>query len=151
MFSSLKSLMTKSDDLNVKENRQDISIAILLLEIADVDGHFDENEKEMILETLRYRFEVNEEQAKQLLAEAVELRQSSNDLWEFTNYLNENLKEDERFEILEEIWRVILADGKIDAHETSLVRRFTDLLHLSHDDMIEAKLNIIDEMGGDDR
>ncbi|MBI3171641.1 MAG: TerB family tellurite resistance protein, partial [Hydrocarboniphaga effusa] len=37
------------------------------------------------------------------------------------------------------LWRVAYADGKLEANEEHLLRRLSDLLHLSHGDFIRAR------------
>jgi len=148
MLQSIKSLLGFAENNNMENKKKmtlDIAVAAILIEIADTDGEFKDVERDTILDALAYRLDISKEDAEDFYREAVAVRNDSNDLWQFTNYLNNKLEDDERFEVLEEIWRVILSDGKIDAYEDLLVRRFTSLLHLDHEDLIEAKMNIIEE------
>jgi uncharacterized tellurite resistance protein B-like protein len=46
----------------------------------------------------------------------------------------------EKVRIIEYLWQVVYADGKISAHENHLMRRLVDLLHISHGDNIAAKM-----------
>ncbi len=41
--------------------------------------------------------------------------------------------------MLESIWRVALADGRIDKYEEQLIRRIADLLHLHHREYMQAR------------
>jgi len=38
------------------------------------------------------------------------------------------------------MWRVAFADGYLDKHEESIIRRVADLLHILHSDYIRCKL-----------
>ena len=42
--------------------------------------------------------------------------------------------------LIEQIWRIILADDDVDKYEEHLVRRIAELLYVSHRDFIRAKL-----------
>ena len=43
--------------------------------------------------------------------------------------------------MLEELWLLIYADGRVDKFEDVLIRKMTTLLGLEHRDMISAKLS----------
>jgi uncharacterized tellurite resistance protein B-like protein len=62
------------------------------------------------------------------------------DIWEYTNLINQYFSTPEKIRLVERIWRVIYADGKVDQFEDYLVHKLADLLRLSHDDFIQAKL-----------
>jgi uncharacterized tellurite resistance protein B-like protein len=49
------------------------------------------------------------------------------------------LPREQRLSILEDLWRVVLADGERDAHEDALIRRLAPLLGLSDRDRAEAR------------
>jgi uncharacterized tellurite resistance protein B-like protein len=46
----------------------------------------------------------------------------------------------DKVRIIEYLWQVVYADGKISAQENHLMRRLVDLLHISHGDNIAAKM-----------
>ena len=48
----------------------------------------------------------------------------------------------EKRQIIEEVWRVIYADGALDAHEDYLVHKLAKLLNLNHPQLIEAKMTV---------
>ena len=60
-------------------------------------------------------------------------------LFEFTRRLNERLDETQKLRVLEMMWRVAHADGRIDKHEEHLLRRVADLLHLTHADFVRLR------------
>ena len=79
-------------------------------------------------------------EAGELLEASEEARNDSYDLWSFTRQINEAATPAERRSIVEEIWRVIYADGTLDAHEDFIVHKLAKLLKLNHPQLIEAKL-----------
>lgn len=122
-----------------------IAVCVLLLEVAKSDDEFDGEEREHIVETLVRRFDLSEEDAHELMAIARERRMASSDLWKFTNAVNQRCTPNEKLEIMEEIWRVIYADGTLDAHEDYLAHKFARLLNLNHPQLIQAKLKVLNE------
>jgi uncharacterized tellurite resistance protein B-like protein len=45
--------------------------------------------------------------------------------------------------IVETLWRVVFVDGKMDQHENYLMHKFSNLLRLSHKQLIDAKLKVL--------
>ena len=117
-----------------------IATCVLLLEIANSDDEFSPVERETIHRILEEELEIPREEIDQLLNLAVRDRQNSVDIWEYTNLINQYFSTSEKIQLVERIWRVIYADGKVDQFEDYLAHKLADLLRLSHDDFIQAKL-----------
>jgi uncharacterized tellurite resistance protein B-like protein len=49
--------------------------------------------------------------------------------------------------VLKNLWRLILIDGRLDKHEEHFVRIISNNLHLEHNDLIAAKIEVKKEMG----
>jgi uncharacterized tellurite resistance protein B-like protein len=124
-----------------------MAACVLLLETALTDDTFSEHERLHILQVLRERFGLEEADAEALLAEAAEERNASADLWRFTRMVNESFDVQEKIGIIEEIWRLVYADGELSSHEDYLLRKFRELLHLTHRQVIDAKMRVREELG----
>ena len=61
---------------------------------------------------------------------------------EFTRQLNAEFSEDQKWGVVEMLWRVSLADGRIDAHEGHLVRKVAGLLHVRDRDLVRLRLKV---------
>ena len=61
-------------------------------------------------------------------------------LHEFTNLINQNWTIAERIGLIENMWAVVYADGRLDDNEQHLMRKAQSLLHVPHRDYIAAKL-----------
>ena len=72
-------------------------------------------------------------------------------LHEFTRLLNEQLDAQEKLAVVEMLWRLSLADGRIDKHEEHLVRKVAGLLHVPDRDMIATKLKATDAQSAERR
>lgn len=128
-----------------REGGHDVRIATcaLFLEMAKIDGEFSDSEQENIIAILKKDYDLSEECAAELLdASNAELK-SSIDLWQFTNRINENYSTEEKIRIVEMIWKIAYADGVLDKHEDYLVHKLANLLRLTHKQLIDVKLKII--------
>ncbi|MBW7866254.1 MAG: TerB family tellurite resistance protein, partial [Candidatus Hydrogenedentes bacterium] len=99
------------------EKRLRRALCVLLLEAAAADGELDAEELRHVGGIMRDRFELDQDEVQELLAEAEEARAESVGLFEYTNELNRQFSPEERLRVMEDLWRVIYADGSLDAHE----------------------------------
>ena len=136
-----------SQDDSSNQRRQtthDIRIATcaLLLEMSNIDGEFSELERENIISILKRDFDLSDEYAAALLEASKEELKGSIDLWQFTNLINQNYSLEEKIWLIEAVWDIVYTDGKLDKHEDYLVHKLAELLHLTHKQLIEAKLKV---------
>ncbi len=124
------------------EQETAVAVCVLLLETAAADETLCMEEKERILEIIRERFQLSPEEAQALVEQARNQRKEAFDLFQFTSRINHHYTPEERTRLLEEIWRVIYADGILDAHEDYLVHKFARLLNLPQSQLIAAKMRI---------
>ncbi|MEN6473674.1 MAG: TerB family tellurite resistance protein [Syntrophaceae bacterium] len=114
----------------------------LLLEMAAIDGEFSAIEQQAVLAILQQDYGVDANEASDIMAAAQAERARSIDLWRFTNIINEHYSRDDKLRVIETIWKVVYADGRLHGHEDHLVHTLATLLNLSHPDLIEAKLRV---------
>jgi uncharacterized tellurite resistance protein B-like protein len=126
------------------DSREKVKIATcaLLIEIANSDDHFSNDEKLLIVNTLKTQFGLSDSDAEELLQLAARKLEESSDTWTFTNDLNKNLSEQEKIAIIENIWRIIYSDDHLSHYEDALVHKLSFLLGLSHNQLIETKLKV---------
>jgi uncharacterized tellurite resistance protein B-like protein len=129
------------------EHRLSIATGALLLEIAHADSDFSELEEETIIEILHQEYGLSAEEAQQLLELSRAELEESLDLWQFTNLINQNFANEDKIRVLEILWHVIFADGKVDKYEEYLIRKVSFLLNLEHRHLIEAKLRVKERLG----
>ncbi|MCP4639388.1 MAG: TerB family tellurite resistance protein, partial [bacterium] len=103
---SLLSPKTEEEHAPGDPDRVRIATCVLLLEVAGADNEFSASECERILQAMQSRFDLSQEDAEELLRVAEERRTESFDLWKFTNQINEACPNDEKTQIIEEVWRV---------------------------------------------
>ncbi|MGE0861396.1 MAG: TerB family tellurite resistance protein [Gammaproteobacteria bacterium] len=147
MFRTLKALIDDAlASLDASSSDIDplpLAVAALLLEIARADHEVDASEKRMVLAAITRLCEVDADGLDDLVATAGEAVDQAVSFYDFTNVVNERLSREQKIELLEKLWQVAQADGRVDHYEEYYIRRLSDLLHLSHGDFIRAKLAVL--------
>jgi len=105
--------------------------AVLMLDVARADSVFDETEFERVLALVEKHFGMPPEDAAELVNAADDKAEDLVSLHEFTQLLHNNLDESDKAHIVGLLWQVAYADGRLDKYEDSLVRKISDLLHVS--------------------
>ncbi|MFQ6113096.1 MAG: TerB family tellurite resistance protein [bacterium] len=137
----------QEDESSVPEEAQqhDVRIAAcaLFLEMANIDGEFSDTERKNVCTMLKQEHDLSEQQVAELAEAAEKELKEAIDLWHFTNLINKNYSEEEKIRVVELLWKLIYADGKLDQHEDYLIRKLAKLLGLTHKQLIEAKLKVL--------
>lgn len=123
-------------------DRIPLAAAVLLLEVAHTDGDYHADEEALIGSLLKEHFSVEDELLTELLELAEETRNNSSDLHQFTRDINMAFSQPEKEQIIEAIWKLVYADGRLDHYEEALMRQLGTLIGLSHRQLIEAKLRV---------
>lgn len=149
MLDSIKRFFTKAQGNDPQREGQDtehdirVATCALLVEIAQIDETFTQAELETVLSILKDKYDLPQEHADALIAEAEAELEKSLDLWQFAKLINENYTNDEKVEIIETLWRVVYVDGKMDQYEHYLMNKLKNLLRLSQKQLIDAKLKVL--------
>ncbi len=122
------------------EKQLHIATTVLFIEMAFADFDVHENESAHIKQTVQRFFSLPDAEVDEDIEMAKASRDHHTDLYTFTSTIKEHLNREQKRYILEQLWRLIYADHKVEAHEERLIRRITNLLGLDHNEMIEAKL-----------
>jgi uncharacterized tellurite resistance protein B-like protein len=121
----------------------ELATAALLLELARSDFSESAAEVAVIRELLQRRFGLAPAALDTLIADAARRADRAVSLHEFTHRLNRELPESDKLGIVEMLWRVSHADGRIDKHEEQLIQRVAGLLHISDRDRVRLKLKVV--------
>ncbi len=117
-----------------------LAAAALLVEVARADYDVDPGELETVEDAVREAFGLDAESAEALVAMARAEAEDAVSLHQFTSEINRRFDPAAKRRLVELLWRVAFADGRLDRYEEHLIRRVADLLHLPHRDFIRAKL-----------
>ncbi len=149
MLDSLKRFFSQPASVSAVDTGRDtghdvrIATCALFLEMARIDEKFTEEEMDTVLSILKEKYGLSREHADALVAAADKELEESVDLWQFARLINENYSIDEKIEVIETLWRMVYIDGKMDAYEHYLMNKLKNLLRLSHDQLIGAKLKVL--------
>lgn len=116
-----------------------LAAAALLVNIASVDGEFDDKEKARIEQLIEARFGLKGEEAHELIEAAKESERDAVDLYRFTSVLKRRLDEDGRRQIIGMLWDMAHADGEVHEFEENVVWRVAELLGVSTRDRVELR------------
>lgn len=141
MIESLKKLFSAPETEHHKPDIHQLAIAAtaLMVQVSQVDNDEDERELQAIIDCAIKVHQLTREEAKDILDQALAKAQDATSLYEFTGQINDYLDQDGKQALLESIWRVALADDRIDKYEEHLIRRIADLMHLNHREFILAR------------
>jgi uncharacterized tellurite resistance protein B-like protein len=115
--------------------------------MANIDTEFGEAERGHIVSMLTGEYGLSEEYASELMRLARGELEGSIDLWRFTNLINQNYTKEEKMQVVELIWRLVYADGHLSDHENYLVHKLGKMFRLTHRELINAKLTVLQEKG----
>ena len=140
LFEQFKKLIEVPDDEPQDDNTIVLAAVSLMLEVARSDSGGEQVEHDLIRGILTNEFKVESELIDNLLEAGVEKVEDATDLFQFTQLINDQYNHEQKEGLIYAMWRVALADGKVQAIEDHIIRRVAGLIHVSHSDFIRLKL-----------
>ena len=119
----------------------DKACSALLIEVAYADKIFDESEIISLKESLKETYNIDEQIIDELISDAKKTVDESTSLYEYTRVVNDEFDYSDKLELLSRIWKLAFADGNLDKYEDHLIRKISDLIHISNSDFIKIKLD----------
>jgi uncharacterized tellurite resistance protein B-like protein len=129
-----------------RELKLRVATCVLLLEAATADSNFSSEEQEKIIQILKSRFQMDDTSVKELIDKSTMGKKNSTDLWYFTSLINENLDNEEKYDLMELVWEVIYSDGTLDKFENYIAHKLLNMLNLDHSRFIELKMKVKNEV-----
>jgi len=149
MFSNLKTAFKNITSKNKNEDeyeREDIqAVIILLLEACQIDGDTGNIEIEYIKKLLINKFNFTPDQAEKNLVEALEKSDERIEIFSQIKIILNEMNHEERIDVIEMMWGVILSDGIVDDFEANLMRRMNGLLYISGEESALAKQRALNQ------
>jgi uncharacterized tellurite resistance protein B-like protein len=142
MFDSFRKFLSEVADggkhpARFEPNDYRLAAAALLVHTAAIDGEMSALERDKLKALIKRHFELDQAEH-----EAV-------DLYHFTSLLNRSLNEDGRRRIVEMMWEIIYADGRVTEFESNLMWRAADLLGIPSRERIELGREVAARLGVD--
>ena len=147
MIKKIKDFITnlsgQTEDLEEKEESLlNNACAALLVEVAFADKEFDEQEKVSLRTSLLETYNLEESAINEIILDAEKSIEESTSLYGYTRVVNDEFEYQDKLDLLSNLWKVALADGYLDKYEEHLLRKISDLIHISHSDYINIKLEV---------
>jgi|TARA_B110000003_G_scaffold8515_1_gene8843 uncharacterized tellurite resistance protein B-like protein len=143
MFSNLKAAIQKvtSKDSGEEEYKgEDIqAVIVLLLEACQIDGETDNVEIEYVTNLLINKFNFTQSEAEENINKTLKNNAERIEIFSQIKIILNEMDHNERIEVIEMMWGVILSDGVVDDFEANLMRRMNGLLYVSGIESAEAK------------
>ncbi|MEE8251224.1 MAG: TerB family tellurite resistance protein [Gemmatimonadales bacterium] len=124
------------------ERRIEVAACALLLELAHADDEFSDAERQHIESTIQRHFDMDSGTGDELMALAERERRASVDLFQFTSLIGNNFSEGQKMVLVEAMWGLVYADGKVTGHETYLMRKISHLLGVKPGYMSELRKRV---------
>ena len=126
--------------MNKLDKKSVIGISALLVHAANIDEIYSEHEKNLVKDFIKTYLE--KDNADEILKQAEEIENNSNQLLNYTNIIKENSMEVKK-DIIEHLWKVIISDNSVDQYEANLMRRICGLIYFPDKECGEIKLRLL--------
>src|SRR3954451_7491015 len=128
-----------------EENDYRLAAAALLIHASTIDGKMTAVERARLRAVLKSHFLLDDAATDDLIDVGTLAENEAGDLYHFTSRINRTLDEAGRLGIVEMMWEIVLADGKINEFEDNLMWRTADLLGVSSRDRIALRQRVAGE------
>ncbi len=141
MLSQLLAKIRGSEPEEQKEGQTlPMAAAALFFEVAWADHKITDHELELIRAGIMSQFGLSSEVVDDIVVESHKQHDESVGVFPFTRAITEAWDEQKRFDLVEQLWQLALSNDELNRYEEHTIRRIADLLYLSHQRFIEAKL-----------
>ncbi len=123
-----------------EEQTLPMAAAALFLEVAWADHKITDHELELVRAGIMSQFGLSSEVVDEIVEESHKQHDESVGVFPFTRAITEAWDGHQRFELVVQLWQLALSNEELNKYEEHTIRRIADLLHLSHQRFIEAKL-----------
>jgi len=129
------------------ENDYRLAAAALLVHAAEIDGNVSDLERNKLHGVIKRRFGLDDATTDELVTEATQAEHEAVDLYHFTSLINRSLDEDGRRRIVEMMWEIAYADGRVSEFEDNLIWRAADLLGIASRERIALRQRVASQRG----
>lgn len=121
------------------EHQLNVAAAALLVEMTLQDGKTSDDEVKAVKNAIVEQLGLTTDEAENLYALAHEEKHQATDYHQFTRLIAQHYTQPQKIKLIEALWEVAFADSMLDKYEEHMVRKISDLIHVSHKDFIQAR------------
>jgi len=140
MIKALKCLWKDQPKQSHQETNITLAVTALMVYVMQQDDYLDDAEHQEIIQSIQQRFNISLQEAEQYIKQAQGDIHSAYDLHQYTSPLIKAYSQNERVDIIRQLWRVAMADNDIDPYEEALIRKIAELIGVHHNEFINAKI-----------
>ncbi|MDH5435218.1 MAG: TerB family tellurite resistance protein [Gammaproteobacteria bacterium] len=134
--------VSKTESIVDQEHAKQVVAASLLLEMVYADTEIKEEERRAVVNAIQTNFNLSSTETDEIIQLAEEEAKQAVCLYEFTRLINDRFSYEEKVQVVEMLWSVAFADNELEKNEEYLLRKVSDLLHVTHKDFIRSKLKV---------
>lgn len=108
-----------------------IATAVLLIEMASADQAIAKEEATVVCNTMGAQFGIAEDKLPELVEIAIAARKEAKKIDQFVKAINDSFNDEQRTRILAMIWKVVIADGKVEKFEQRFAKQLQARFKLS--------------------
>ena len=116
-----------------------LATAALLFEMLRADDNEHPEERAALERVLQEQFDLSGDETSELAKLADQEAAEAASLYQFAGLINEHFTPEQKISVVEMLWQVAYADGRLDPYEEALVRKIADLIYVPHREFIRAK------------
>lgn len=137
-----KRLTGEAVDVAPTDEDARLALTALLVRVARSNWTYTQEEVDRIDLILKRRFGLPQDGATDLRHDAESLEAQANDTVQFTRAIKDAVPFEEREEVIEALWELVLADGVRDAEEEGILRLIAPLLGVNDRDSALARQRV---------
>lgn len=153
MIDALRDFMRRlgaaDEDHHLSADDSRLALAALLVRCMAIDGTVSEDERATLRDVLVRNYTLSDTDVDTLIADAVQAEHEAVDLYRFTSVLKRQTSEEERIQVIEQLWEMVYADGRTHEFEENLVWRVAELLGVHRRDRIARKIAVAENRRAD--
>jgi uncharacterized tellurite resistance protein B-like protein len=150
MFRSLKtffSTLVEHERQSPAVSKLQLATAALLTRVATVHIELSQARRAKLHAVLRSHFDLDDRATAILLEESAAVDRTAVDLYHFTRQLNQLLNDEGRRRLVQMMWEVVYADGRVNELEDNIIWRAADLLGVTTRQRVELRQQIAPDRG----
>ena len=121
------------------------AIAAILVRAAKTDNEQTESEKKLIDHLLANNLNISQEDARLLRLQGQELEMEINDNVQLTRIIKQDIPYEDRHQLIEQLWSIVLDDNNRTPEENKLMRVLTHLLGISDVNSAKARSKVLNK------
>ena len=121
------------------------AIAAILVRAAKTDNEYTESEKKLIDHLLANNLNISQEDARLLRLQGQELEMEINDNVQLTRIIKQDIPYEDRHQLIEQLWSIVLDDNNRTPEENKLMRVLAHLLGISDVNSAKARSKVLNK------